>query len=104
MNELKENIVILSKKEYDDLQTSLNLANKVITENGKLYSIFEKCFWDNLFENEDYDFKHIEEENLDDYHFRNLVCKALESGITDIEYISQKIIEYKKQIEEKENE
>ena len=101
MNELKENIVILSKNIYDLMKQHEKEIDNQIELLKKEYTIFENYFWDSLYKDESYDFKHIEEENLDDYHFRNLVCSVLEKGITDIDYISKKIIEYKNKIEVK---
>ena len=104
MNELKENIVILNKDDYDLLQNRVRDTYSDLKKQEKLYNIFENYFWENLFGDEGYAFRHIEEENIDDFHFRDLVCKALKEGITDIDYISKKIIEYKNKSEVKEDE
>lgn len=104
MNDIKENIVILNKDDYDLLQNRVRDTYSDLKKQEKLYDIFERRFWENLFECEDYDFRNIKEENIDDFHFRDLVCKAMQEGITDIEYITEKIIEYKNKSEVKEDE
>ena len=100
MNETKENIVILSRYEYDSLKENLTKADEGLKKRDKLYNIFENYFWNDLLGNDIYTLKHIEEENLDNYYFKALVCKALQEGITDIDYISKKIIEYKEKFNE----
>lgn len=63
-------------------------------ENEKLYKIYEKYYWNEIKEHNNYDLK-----NIQDYYFRDIVVICLKDEITDLEYITKMIKQIKKDYE-----
>lgn len=104
MNNLDlKDLVILDVLEYNELMERISKGNKKYYENEKLYKIYEKCYWNNLKEQNTYDLKNIQDYTLDDYYFRDIVVICLKDEITDLEYITKMIKQIKKEYD-KENE
>lgn len=104
MNNLDlKDLVILDVLEYNELMERISKGNKKYYENEKLYKIYEKFYWNNIKEQNTYDLKNIQDYNLDDYYFRDIVVICLKDEITDLEYITKMIKQIKKEYD-KENE
>lgn len=97
--ENKMNYVVISINDYNSLQcNNINLKD----DNTKLKNnikVFEKYFFDNMLQNEDYKLNHIENFDLEDYYLRALICSFLEYGNFDINYLIDKIKKYKEDLE-----
>ena len=95
MSENIKNVVVIDITDFNMLQCdNINLKDEVRDLKKKI-KIFEDYFIDNLFENEEYWFNHIENYSLDDYYVRKLICKFLEYGSFEYQYMIDKIKEYK---------
>lgn len=101
MNELKENIVILNRDDYDKLQENLIETDRTLDEILKLFDIFENYFWEDFYNRNRYTFVTMKKADLQEYNFESLLVTAIKLGITDVEYITKKIIEYKEKFTEK---
>ena len=101
MNEIKENIVILNRDDYDKLQENLIGTDRTLDEILKLFDIFENYFWNDFYNKNRYTFVTMQEADLKEYNFENLLVNAIKLGMIDVEYITKKIIEYKKRFTEK---
>lgn len=61
----------------------------------KIKIIYENYFFKSMFENEEYVFNNIKEFTLEDYYFRQLICKIYEYGNFEIDFLIDKIKHYK---------
>ena len=101
MNDIKENIVILNRFKYDELKEDIKDLQNELDLKEKLYNVFEEYFWEDFYNKNRYIFVEMEETNFKDYNFEKLLTKVLALGITDVKYITNKIIEYKEKYTEK---
>lgn len=100
----KDNIVYLDLNIYNELI----MNNKILKEeNSKLRKeskIYEDYFYNKILENHDYEIKNIEKFSLDEYYVRHIIRDIFEYGNIDINYIIEKIKEYKSRKESDSNE
>lgn len=96
-------LVIISRMEYDRI---IEFKNKFYFENKKLRNeckIYEDYFYNTILEKHNYEIENIDENNfaLDDYYVRHIIIDIFEYGNVDIDYIIQKIKDYKSRKESK---
>ena len=92
-------LVIIPRMEYDRI---IEYKNKFYFENEKLKNeckIYEDYFYNNIFTNDKYEINNIEKFTLDDYCTRKIIMDIFEYGNIDIDYIIEKIKEYKSGME-----
>lgn len=97
-------LVIISRMEYDRI---IEFKNKFYFENEKLRNeckIYEDYFYNKIFETDKYEIKNIEKFTLDDYYIRKIISDIFEYGNIDINYIIQKIKDYKSRKESESDE
>ena len=96
---MKENIkdyVVIDIDKYNNLQGEnvyLREENKRLSNNMNL---FENYFFKSILSDCEWELSKIEEFSLDDYYVRQLICKFLEYGSFDYQYMIDKIKEYTK--------
>lgn len=100
----KDNIVIIDLNTYN----GLIMNNKILREeNEKLRNgskIYEDYFYNDIFKGNEYYFENIKEYTLDDYYVRSIISSIFEYGNIDINYIIQKIKDYKSRKESESDE
>ena len=97
-------LVIISRREYDRI---IKCKNDYYFENEKLRNeckIYEDYFYNELFEKDSYEIDNLENFCLDDYYVRRIVTDIFEYGNVDINYIIQKIKDYKSRKESESHE
>ena len=97
-------LVTISRMEYDRI---IEFKNKYYFENKKLRNeckIYEDYFYNTILENHNYEINHIDKFTLDDYYVRHVITDIFEYGNVDIDYIIQKIKEYKSRKESESDE
>lgn len=88
-------LVIIPRMEYDRI---IEFKNKFYFENEKLKNeckIYENYFYDDIFKSNDYTLNNIKEFTLDDYYLKSIIMEIFEYGNIDVNYIIQKIKDYK---------
>lgn len=76
----------------------LNIKNDYYFENIELKAnmkVYEEYFYNNIFKSEEYYINNIEEFTLNDFYVRSIISNIFEYGNIDINYIIQKIKDYK---------
>ena len=97
-------LVIISRMEYDRI---IEFKNKFYFENEKLRNeskIYEDYFYNTIFEKFEYDINCIDKFTLDDYYIRYIISEIFNYGNIDINYIIQKIKDYKSRKESESDE
>ena len=97
-------LVIISRSEYDRI---IKCKNDYYFENKKLRNeckIYEDYFYNQIFDNDNYEITKIEEFTLDDYYTRKIIMDIFEYGNIDIDYIIEKIKDYKSRKESESHE
>lgn len=97
-------LVIISRMNYDRI---IEYKNKFYFVNKKLRNeckIYEDYFYNTILESHDYEINHIDDFTLDDYYVRKIIMDIFEYGNIDINYIIEKIKEYKSRKESESDE
>ena len=97
-------LVIISRMEYDRI---IEFKNKFYVENFQLKAnmkVYEDYFYNTIFERDEYEFNNIEEFTLDDYYIRIIVRDIIKYGNININYIIEKIKDYKSRKESESDE
>lgn len=97
-------LVIISREVYDRI---IKCKNDYYYENIELKAnmkVYEDYFYNNIFKGNLYYLNNIKEYTLDDYCIRSIITSIFEYGNIDINYIIQKIKEYKSRKESESDE
>lgn len=102
--------VVIKSEEYKemienlkDYETYTDLLKEKNSTIDNILKIFEKSFFENLLNKEEYHFKNMKECNLNDYHFQELSKCFFDIGIYDIQYINTSILNIKNSYDENKN-
>lgn len=97
-------LVIISRREYDRI---IKCKNDYYFENIELKAnmkVYEDYFYNSLFEQDSYEIEKIKEFTLDDYYTRSIISNIFSYGNIDIQYIIEKIKDYKSRKESESDE
>lgn len=90
-----DNFVNIDIDKYNELIMNNRFYRDEIERITREYNVYKETFYKQIFDNDDYELRHIEDIDLEDYYVRKIISDVFEKGNISIDEIILEIKRYK---------